>query len=149
MGRPTDIHHLFNGLVFSATPDKILPAVERKIAELTSKITERKGRIAKIREEHEITDGDLILLLQIVARQSTEAFYTLVSNVHRAPLGQEARSQEVERVIPAGIVKNLMAEQEMIDSETELCRRLGIVRRNLPEGKDQTLSFYDLEFLGL
>lgn len=113
-----------------------------KIAELQTKIEERKARIAKARDEHGIDDTALVVLLQrYIARQRAGSVGTL--SYRNDKTGREA---EVE----AGVVAQLQTEQAALDNEAEQVAKLQRVARNIPRDASVTvaLSYDDLVYLG-
>lgn len=93
-------------------------AMTRKVAELNALSQTREGRILKLREEYEI-DAELLARL-VMQFQRDEHAGSINYN-----------QQPGKTVIPAGVIANIIREQEMIDSEREQLRKLDLVLRNL------------------
>ena len=155
MGSPS-ARHMFNNLLFSKSVDEILGKIVIKIASLREKIREREARIIRIREEYTISEADMTKLF---AQANAERnMGSMTYNIQNSPVpGQD--TPEV-RIIPAGIVQNLIVEQNLINSEGDAITKLERVKRNLrpvphfaTDGSVYTqtefvLSEDELDFLG-
>lgn len=142
--RPDTIDRLFN-FKFTKTEDEIKQAVSRKTAAIKTKIGQRETRIAKIRAEYDITDTALIdLLSQARNTHDLHMTYLLKNGV---PARHQPGDDGVNEVtIGAGVVNNLLTEQDFIEAERAQVRRLELLHRNLTGSRD--LSYDELEFLG-
>lgn len=146
-----DINRNFQGLSFSKPAAVIIEAAKKKREEVTSKIAERRTRIAAVREEYDISDADLIELLMTARQQAERERYEYMSS-----------SNQERKSIGAGAVNSLLTEHDFIKAEEEAVKRLELIARNLkpierfapgnaaplpPE--EFKLSYDDLEYLGL
>lgn len=125
-------------------------AMTRKIEEIKILSKTREGRILKLREEYEI---DAELLARLVMQFQRDEENGSVNYNH----------QPGKTIIPAGVIANIIREQEMIDSEREQLRKLDLVLRNMRDtefyfavdtGEHRErlciheLSDHELEYLG-
>lgn len=156
MGSPAS-HHMFRNFNYQKPIPEIKEAMERKIESLRAKITEREGRIVRIREEHDISDADLINLL---AQAADEA----ISNRRVASMSYNLATNGADgsdvRIIAAGVVQNLVTEKSLIEQEKKSVDQLQLIVRNLgpvtrfgDNGEEYTQEFYhlsydELDFLG-
>lgn len=125
-------------------------AMTRKVNEIKAMRQAREVRIVKIREEYEI-DAELLS--------------RLVMQFHRDKQSDSINynQQPGKNIIPAGVIANIIREQEMIDSEREQLNKLDLVLRNLRDtefyfavdtGEHRErlciheLSDHELEYLG-
>ena len=125
-------------------------AMTRKVDEIKALSQTREGRIVKLREDYEI-DAELLsrLVMQFHRDKQTNSI-----NYNQQP---------GKIIIPAGVIANIIREQEMIDSEREQLSKLALVLRNLRDtefyfaedtGEHRErlcihqLSDHELEYLG-
>lgn len=135
---------------YTKTNAEILDKAKLKVAAVRHKISEREGRIAKIREEYKITDAQIIDML---AKQRKNSRDNMSSYSYTAGNGQEV-------TIGAGTINNLLTERDYIEGERAHVEKLDMIIRNLkeaihyaPDGKrfttdTQTLSCSEIEYLG-
>lgn len=154
MGGPSS-RTVLHSLSFSKSSHEIKDKATAKILFLVAKITEREGRVARLRNEFEISDADLIKLLSQAASDA-------VSNARIATtMSYNIGSNDNVRVVAAGVVQNLLTEQQLIEQERDLVTKLQMVIRNLRpvvhyaqdtgaryEVDAFPLSESDLDFLG-
>jgi hypothetical protein len=145
---------------------EILEKVGIKLVAVRAKITEREARVARVREEYEISDSDMSEILaqyanDMVSNSSRGAkmSYSISSNAGAAAPGGQ-RGEGEERVIGAGVVNNILTEKQLIETEKEAVEKLERIQRNLKPIKEwsQTGVAYmqdewaltedDLEYLG-
>lgn len=141
-------HHIglmFEDLEFHVSGEKIEKKCMEKVKALEDKISVRKSRIAKIREEHRITDADLIELLSENARNefANHGTYTLHTNKPANASGED------ERIIPAGAISNFNTENTAMGKELTEVERLKLIVRNIDTEIKHELGFDELEYLGL
>lgn len=103
-------------------------AMERKVQNVKAKIEERKGRIAKIREENKITDAMLSDMV-IQYMQDQQRGQTRVSYSNSVQPDPKKKSEEV--TIPAGVIANIITEKGLIESESSEVKKLSLILRNL------------------
>lgn len=125
MGSPAS-HSMFRNFSFEKTIDEIQEAMGKKIAFLKDKVVDRQGRIAKLREEHGITDSDMIDLL-------TQAANLQVSNrpVGKMSYALGGQDDQDVRIIGAGVVAFLLDEKMLIEQEQASVKQLSRIVRNL------------------
>lgn len=153
MGGPA-ARHMFGNFTFEKTVDEILTAVAEKIDSLKAKINDRMERVVRIRKEFDISDADLISLL-------SQANQDAVSNRQLATsLSYNLNSGGETKIVQAGVVQNLLTEQQLIEQEKDSVTRLSLIERNLrpithfaDNGKEYTqnmfrLSEAEIEYLG-
>lgn len=128
MGGPSS-RHMFHNLTFTKTVDEILAKVGTKIAFLHGKIREREARIVRIREEFNISEADMTKLFAQAAANEGTRNMAMSYNIQNSPVqGQD--TPEV-RLVPAGVVQNLIVEQNLISSESASIEKLERIKRNL------------------
>ena len=165
---PASTGHILN-FEYEKRSDEIVAKAAAKADALEAKVKERRARVARLREEHGITDAVLVDLLR-QAREAQRAgggkmSYTVsqrglgngVALVDR-PLGGATDQQEV--VVGAGTVNNLLTEGDFIEAETREAARLRTIARNLADLRDDApnaptgarkghkLTREELEYLG-
>lgn len=139
-----------------------ITACDKKVASIKVKIEERVLRVNKLREEYGITDAILIDLLQQARaankRGEAKLSYMVQSQSYH---GDGASGTLHETQIAAGVVNNLLTENDLIESERSTVKQLELISRNLKDLPDRTitsgvrplrgheLSYEELEFLGL
>lgn len=124
---------MFHNFVYEKPSAEIITKAQEKIEALQGKIEERLARVAKIRKEYEITDQALVeILTQARGAQREKMSFTYSS----APSTQGLRE---ERSIGAGVVNNLLTENDYIESERKQAKRLGLIVRNLQDRPDETI----------
>lgn len=142
----------FDGVSYNKkTSIELREAMQRKVASLREHIEQRELRIRRIRTEYSI-DADLLARLVIQFQKQNAN----VVNYNTQGEGRDA-------LIPAGVIANIIREQEMIDSEHKQIRKLELILRNLRDTEPyndsntgetrtrnciHTLSDEELEFLG-
>jgi hypothetical protein len=152
MGHKVDrIESLFSDVCYrKKTSAELRTAMQRKVQEIKTLSQTREGRILKLREDYEI---DAELLSRLVIQFHRNETSGSVNYNH----------QPGKSIIPAGVIANIIREQEMIDSERDQLRKLDLVIRNMRDTEfyfaDDTgehreraciheLSDYELEYLG-
>lgn len=135
---------------------EVIEKMEAKAAFLEAKVTDRQGRVARIREAFDISDADMIDLLTQHANPVTTNAQVKMSYTIETNGGEEG---EV-RIIAAGVIQNLVTEKSLIEQEQETIKQLKRICRNLKpithfgengEAYTQdfvTLSDSELEYLG-
>lgn len=153
------ISHMFGSFTFKKSADEIIDKATAKTAALKSKIEERKRRVADLRAEYGIDDAALVQLLQAARRQNNAMRYSYSSSMANNA-GIDGAAQTEERTIGAGVVNNLMTENDFISAEGEQIDRLAFIIRNLkpipryadngaeipPDGFE--LSYEEMHYLG-
>jgi hypothetical protein len=121
------IDHMFNGINYTKSADEIKEKAKAKILKLKDKIEDRARRIAAVRKEHDIDDADLVTLLQLLRKNAgaTTLTYQKMSNV---PARQ---GMSDEKTIGAGVINNLLTEQDYMDQERDQVAMLDLMVRNL------------------
>jgi len=90
----------------------------RKVEEVRGLSKAREERIVKLRADYEI---DAELLAQLVMQFQRNQNDNLTNY----------NSQPGKQLIPAGVIANIIREQEMIDNERKQLRKMELVLRNL------------------
>lgn len=162
---PMETRHMLN-FKYEKPSAEIAAKATAKADALEAKAKEREGRIARLREEHKITDAVLVDLL----RQAREAqksgggkmSYTVSQSSglgNGVSVRPEAGAPD-EVVIGAGVVNNLLTEGDFIEAELKEARRLRTIARNLADLPDDApnapagskrgheLTREELEYLG-
>ena len=144
------IDHMFN-FTFEKSSDEIKAKASAKRTALLSKVEERKTRIKKTREEYKVTDEVLSNILMQMRQAGNKNVQTYsVSNYQKGEKG--TISEEI--VVPAGVVNNILTEQDYIAAEVSQAEKLDIIWRNLKdlkvngELKGHELSYQELTYLG-
>ena len=149
--------HFLSGVTFRLPGARIKELATVKLDEFTKMVIERKKRIAKIREEHKITDADLIDLLQQQASMNRRGMAVSSYTIGTASrmLGSDddevtaANGSVTTRSIQAGVVSAMEAEHSNMKSEEAAVIRLRRIINNIDTSKDFPVDMDDLEFLGL
>lgn len=155
--------HMFN-FEFQKSADEIIEKVKTKVVALRAKIEERQGRVTALRKEYGIDDAALIQLLteaRKAMKNGTAKMSYSLSNVRTFGSDEGGGQITKETVIGAGVVNNLLTENDFIETERDQVRRLELIVRNLkpikrfanasgteipPDGF--SLSYGELEYLG-
>lgn len=158
MANPSAVR-MFNQFVYQKPMVEVRNKMREKVDFLRSKIEERQGRIVKLRTEYDISDQDLIQLLQEAMKREVSNMPIAASTSYTLP-SQGSDTSDV-RMIAAGVVQNLMTENRLADEEKESVEKLEQIIRNLKpvqyhaEGNGSpytvdyvTLSSKELDFLG-
>jgi septal ring factor EnvC (AmiA/AmiB activator) len=101
--------------------EELKTAFAAKITEVNARIVERRERVVKLREDHELSAERLAHLISLFQRDQD----SYLTNYSRQ--GQ----QEGEAIIPAGVIANIVREYDMIDNEQEQVHRMELVSRNI------------------
>lgn len=132
-----DIDHMFN-FAYEKASTEITDKAAHKRGQILAKIEERKGRIKRLRAEYGITDEVLIdLLQQARADARTAAHSTYTSKARNTGRALDGGATEGDVIVPAGIVSNIMTEQDSISGELEQAAKLDLVIRNLVDLPDE------------
>lgn len=118
------IDHLFR-FTYQKSAAEIIEKMRTKIDKVKDKIEERQRRLADLRREHAIDDAALIQLLTAARKNVNAQSYSYTSNVSATSRGME------ERTIGAGVVNNLLTENDFIESERDAVKRMEMIVRNL------------------
>lgn len=122
-----NIDHLFNSIEFRKSSAQIKTAAAFKAEKVKQKIAEREKRIRELRAEHEIEDSDLIQLLT-AARKNAGANQYTYSKMSKSKVGPSSME---EKTIGAGVVNNLLSENDYIEAEKDQVKVLERIMRNI------------------
>lgn len=118
-----DSSNLFRSVEYNTkTTAEIREAMQKKVVEIKKLSQEREVRIQKIRDEYQI-DAERLANL-VIQFQKNDSGFVSYNN-------QNQSGSEAPRLIPAGVIANIISEREMIDSERDQLRKLELVLRNL------------------
>lgn len=134
MGKGQHISVYLQYLTYYKTADEIKEACSKKVKFLKTKIEERQARIASLRKEYDIDDAALISLLTDARRNqqnSDRMSFTYMANSSTHEVSASASNKKEERSIGAGVVNNLLTENDFIQTEKEAAQRLELIQRNL------------------
>ena len=162
MGQQHEVRSMFRGITYNRfTTAVVRERMSAKITALAAKIEERRGRVSKLMEEHNITSEMLAdMVIQYMKDQDRGTQRMSYSN---AATGPDLRSK-TEVVVPAGAVANIVTEKNLIESESEESKRMVLIVRNLrdtlPAVEEKTgalieravihtLSDEEIDYLGL
>lgn len=136
--------------------DEVKSACAEKVIKLAQKIEERRKRISDLRQLHEIDDSALIQLLTAARKQQNQGYYTFTPSVGLGNSMIQAKQPDqrdtVEKTVGAGVVQNLLTEQDAIEQETDSMRKLNMIQRNLRPTQSwnaETGEFYSTDFVSL
>ena len=133
--KPFNIDHMFHGLTFVKSAAEITEKAKKKVEKLRAKVEERTKRIADLRKEHGIDDSALVQLLQEARKNQGARQYTYTKSVSNmtfgANAGGEDGNQTEEVIIGAGVINNLLTENDFIQAEKEQASELELIVRNL------------------
>lgn len=137
-----EIEAMFNGLVFQRMGEEIRTKAAARIEAIKAKIEDRRARVMRICKENEISDADMVELLQQALHAANQRmqmqFYTIKSGGGLLE----------DRSIAVGVVNNIAAEKEAIADEQDQLARLGLIVRNIEGQSMHKLSFKELDYLG-
>jgi hypothetical protein len=149
-----DSSDLFEGVSYNRkTSPELREAMQRKLIALHDLIEGREQRMKHLRAEYSIDAETLARLVMQFQKQSHGASVVNYNN----------QGDGKDRLIPAGVIANIIREQEMIDSERGQIHKIELILRNLrdtePYNDEQTgetktrgcihqLNDTELEFLG-
>lgn len=154
-----DIEYMFHHIKYTKSSDEIRERMKEKVVALKAKIQERKGRIAKIREEFKISDKiyiDLLEQAREAQKKGQNRMSYSISNSRSSDDGGGLQESD-ELVIGAGTVNALLTESDFIKSETAEAKKLELISRNIKDEETDwsggrklghTLSEAELEYLG-
>lgn len=149
--RPMDVTHMFSSFSYYKTIDEIREKINQKLIKMKEKIAERETRVLNLRKEYQIDDAALAQLL-IASRQQAKSgtLHYKLSN-YESSSSDDPNSEVEERVIGAGVVNNLLTENDFIESEKIAVKRLEFINRNLrpivkfsPEGNAYEVNSFAL-----
>lgn len=139
------ISHMFRGLSFAKSAAEIVEKAKQKITKLNAKIEERQQRVQSLRKEYEIDDAALVQLLTAARNQETATYRYTTSNS-----SIDAGPKMEEKVVGAGVVNNLLTENDFIEAEKDAIKTLDLIVRNLkpfPQWTENGTSLPDKEFI--
>lgn len=122
-----NIDHMFHGLTFTKPAIEIACAAQAKVKTLKAKVEERQRRINDLRAEYDIDDAALIQLLQ-AARKQDKALAHFAYSTSKMSGGKKELE---ERTVGAGVVNNLLTENDFIEAERDQIKTLERIARNL------------------
>lgn len=150
------IDHMFHSLTFNKTASQITSAATKKTSMLRAKIYEREKRIADLRAEYSIDDAALVQLLTAARKQQSAMSFSY--NTSNASVGMDKKMEE--RTVGAGVVNNLLTENDFIQAERDQVKTLELIARNLQDiprftsngnalpAEGFSLTMGELEYLG-
>lgn len=142
MGAVRNVQGMFGGVHYSSfTTEEVKTAMNRKIQFLQTKITQRGERIKQILEENGIPASSLADIIDAYNRRMQRGGrqqYATSLEVLSGSGGSEATPSvdAVElpgssRVVPGGLIANIVFEREVMASEREEVKRMTRISRNL------------------
>ncbi len=150
-------HYIKNDSLFhevryaQKTTAEVRASMERKIEEIEARVGDRELRVERLRAEHDIDAERLAVLVMRFQESGGSVSYDRQGN------------KPGEKLVPAGVIANLVRERKMIDSERDQLAKLALILRNLQDeelyehprtGERMSrpavheLSDRDLEYLG-
>ena len=121
------VSSMFRNFTYRKRMPQVCEALGRKIVQVQGKIAERRERVVRIRDEYNITDGDMIELLQQQATQAGRGF----SNAQLSLSYSLRDSEGAAKTVGAGVVQNLLTEKALIKEETAGLASMEQIVRNL------------------
>lgn len=115
---------------YTKPASEIVEKAKTKAAQIRAKIEERQGRIAALRAEYEIDDAALVQLLQ-AARKQQRSHDKMSYSYSQSNARVDGGKQMEEKTIGAGVVNNLLTENDFIEAEKEQVKTLDLMIRNL------------------
>lgn len=126
-----------------------------KVTQLRKKIVERIERVKRLKEEHKITNEIYINLLEQARDAQKKGDNKMSYSISNAQLPSRGGIKEEDFTIGAGVVMNLLTENDSIRNEEAQVTRFELIVRNLrdlpdEDGKAQghRLSEEELVYLG-
>lgn len=154
-----NIDEMFRQVTFTKPAEEIVAKATAKAEAIKSKIAEREQRVAAIRRDHDIDETALVSLFSQARKDDRVMMYNAGSNTFpNAEPGKQPSAGD--RFIPAGVVRNLLVEYDLIEEERQQVAALALIARNLkpiPRFADNGASIppaefqlhrFELEFLG-
>jgi len=127
------IDHMFRYHYQKSATD-LVGAMGAKVTTLKAKVEERIARIVKIRAEYKVTDAAMLdIMRQARIAQKAGAMVMNYSTSSTGPTGMTDDDNAELITIGAGVVNNLLTEQDYIDGEKAQIERLELVSRNLKD----------------
>lgn len=116
--------NMFTSFEYQKPIPEVIGAAKKKIVAIEAKIAEREDRIARIRKEFDISDAELITLF---AQTANDRLGNALSNAMSYNLSSAGET----RIIAAGVVQNLLTEQQLMEQERDSLNRLRLIVSNL------------------
>lgn len=112
--------------------EEIVEKAKLKVVKLSEQIAKREVRIADLRREYDIDDAALIQLLLAAREQQKRSSQAPTSFLYSKSVARpEGGKQMEETSIGAGVVNNLLTENDFIESESSQIKKLELLIRNL------------------
>lgn len=132
MGTFHDADRMFRGVNYNKfTSAAVKAAMEKKIVAVTAKIEERKNRLQRLMLDNDLTDAALNDILVQYTRDRERGVEKMSYANSASPRAPRASDQTEERMVPAGVVMNLVTEKGLIESEKGEISRMQLILRNL------------------
>ncbi len=114
---------MFRSVVYNIkTTPQLRAAMEKKLVELTGLIADRETRVQRLRDEYEIGAEQLAQL--VIKFQNDDSGFVSYN--------QQGDGRR-EKLVPAGVIANIIREREMVDSERNQIRKLNLILRNIKD----------------
>lgn len=141
---------------------EIIGAMTQKITALKTKVEERRTRVRNLREEYKITDAIYIDLLEqareaLKRNDNNRMSYSVSNAIASKADASNSKGMAEEFTIGAGVVNNLLTENDFIKAEEGQVAKLELICRNLKDEERDwsggrkigwSLSESELKYLG-
>lgn len=121
---------------YEKSSEEIITKMRLKISDVQAKVEERQRRIKNLREEYKITDAIYIDLLEqareAAKKNDIHKMSYSISNASVASRGSNG-TVDTEFTIGAGVVNNLLTEQDFVKAEQGDVVRMELIIRNLKD----------------
>lgn len=146
-------HDPLHRVIFTLTREQYENALITVIERTTESVKVRKARIEKIRKDNELDDATYLQVVQQFSSNSRMAYYSIAAS-NAAVCGDEdeisaAVDAKPDRIIAAGVVASLMAEEAEVKKEQGALATFTLHLRNAKHASTIELTEDDLKFLGL
>jgi len=145
-------HDPLRRVIFTLTREQYERALLLAIDRTTDSVRVRKTRIEKIRTDNELDDATYLQVVQQFSSNNRAAYYSIAaSSVACANENDEIGAVEAkpDRIIAAGVVASLMAEETEARKEQGALATFQLHHRNVKNTSVIELTEDDLKFLGL
>lgn len=129
------IDHLFSGFTFMKSSNEIITAANNKIAHLQGKIEKRETSLKKLKSDHGVDDATMTNILLAMRQQAGAQSYT-VNKMNNGRVTDE------QVTVSAGVINNILTEQDGILADKASLEKLQVIARNLKDLPDKDGKFY-------
>lgn len=128
-----DANSLFRGVKYNqVTRAELLPKLSKKVEQLKAKIEERKERLEEIRGRFKINREGMLELIAKYLRDQQHGRSVATYSLSNSAVPSAPEMKDVSEVaVPAGVIANIVTENELIENEQELVKKISLVAHRL------------------